>query len=303
MTRPPRPCSPPDTPASRPAFEARGCAAERLRIEDEARSQGLGLWADPRYAVVDAADAEALRRNGGRLVVIEGRVRRVGFGRSRLYLDMVPKGGPTIVVPRKLEPAFAGAGHSLDAAAGADDSCARGARQPFGPETRGQRAGDDRIFGAFGRVGRGQAASMIDCVPGNERPQAGAHAWRRGLMLAAVALSLGLAACASVEPPPAPDERRGGADRSRGRSPRRPSPERKRLIDAFGGEYRAPATEAFLERRSRQARAGFRRREPALSRHPARFPGRQRLRPAFGRHLHDPRPASRSPTTRPRSPP
>jgi len=50
--------------------------------------------------------------------VIEGVVRRVGFGRSRLYLDLVPKGGPTIVVPRKLEPAFARAGLALGAAAG-----------------------------------------------------------------------------------------------------------------------------------------------------------------------------------------
>jgi hypothetical protein len=56
--------------------------------------------------------------NGGRLVVIEGSIRRVGFGRSRLYLDLVPKGGPTIVVPRRLEPAFARAGRAIEAAAG-----------------------------------------------------------------------------------------------------------------------------------------------------------------------------------------
>ena len=101
-----------------PDFEARGCVAERLRIEDAARSHGLGLWSDLSASVIEATDGEALRRNSGRLVVIEGRVRRVGFGRSRLYLDMVRKGGPTVVVPRKLEPAFARAGHSLDAAAG-----------------------------------------------------------------------------------------------------------------------------------------------------------------------------------------
>ncbi len=101
-----------------PAFEARGCAPERLRIEDEARRAGLGLWVDRRYAVIDAADAEAFRRNQGRLVVVEGTVRRVGFGRSRLYLDLVPKGGPTIVVPRKLEPAFAREGRYVGAAVG-----------------------------------------------------------------------------------------------------------------------------------------------------------------------------------------
>jgi endonuclease YncB( thermonuclease family) len=101
-----------------PAFESRGCVAERLRIEGEARNGGLGLWAGPSAAVIDAADAETLRRNDGRFVVIEGRVRRVGFGRSRLYLDLLPRGGLTIVVPRKLEASFARAGLAVGAAAG-----------------------------------------------------------------------------------------------------------------------------------------------------------------------------------------
>ncbi len=101
-----------------PAFETRACAGERLAAEAEARRAGLGLWANSRAAVVAAADTEALRRHDGRFVVIEGVIRRVGFGRSRLYLDLVPRGGPTIVVPRKLEAAFARAGHPLDGAAG-----------------------------------------------------------------------------------------------------------------------------------------------------------------------------------------
>ncbi len=101
-----------------PAVEARGCVPQRLSIEDEARRAGLGLWADPRYAVIAATDLEALRASDGRLVVIEGAVRRVGIGRSRLYFDLVAKGGPTVVVPRKLESAFARAGHPIDAAAG-----------------------------------------------------------------------------------------------------------------------------------------------------------------------------------------
>jgi endonuclease YncB( thermonuclease family) len=101
-----------------PAFETRNCALERLAAEGEARRAGLGLWANGGAAVVLAADEEALRRRDGHFVVIEGVVRRVGFARSRLYLDLVPRGGPTIVVPRKLETAFARAGHPLDAAAG-----------------------------------------------------------------------------------------------------------------------------------------------------------------------------------------
>jgi endonuclease YncB( thermonuclease family) len=88
----------------RPEFEARDCAAARLAVEDGARRAGLGLWSEPDYAVIQSSDAAALRSWDGQFVVLEGRVRRVGFGRSRLYLDLVRRDdGPTIVVARKLE--------------------------------------------------------------------------------------------------------------------------------------------------------------------------------------------------------
>ena len=91
----------------RPEFETRGCAAERLAIEDGARRAGLGIWRDPDFAVIPSSDLAELRRRDGRFVIVEGMVRRVGFGRSRLYLELVPHDGPTIVIPRKLEPALA----------------------------------------------------------------------------------------------------------------------------------------------------------------------------------------------------
>ncbi len=84
---------------------------------------------------------------------------------------------------------------------------------------------------------------MIVSVADIDRLPQRAAAWRRGLTLAAVALSLGLAACASVEPP-APAKPEAAAERRPISPPA--SPERKRLIDAFGGEYRAPATEGYL---------------------------------------------------------
>jgi len=46
-------------------------------------------------------------------VVVEGMVRRVGFARSRIYLELVPRDGPTIVVARKLETALAREGHPV----------------------------------------------------------------------------------------------------------------------------------------------------------------------------------------------
>jgi hypothetical protein len=111
----------------RPEFETRGCAAERLMIEDGARRAAFGMWRDPEYAVITSSDSAALRGRDGRFVVVEGMVRRVGFARSRLYLELAPHGDPTIVITRKLEPALAREGRPVGALVG-QTIRARGAR-------------------------------------------------------------------------------------------------------------------------------------------------------------------------------
>ena len=117
----------------RPEFETRNCAPERLAIEDGARRAGLGIWRDPDFAVIPSSDSAELRRRDGRFVVVEGAVRRVGFARSRLYLELVPHDGPTIVVARKLESAFARTGRPVGALVG-QTIRARGALDDrFGP--------------------------------------------------------------------------------------------------------------------------------------------------------------------------
>jgi endonuclease YncB( thermonuclease family) len=117
----------------RPEFETRGCAAERLMIEDGARRAGLGIWRDPDFAVIQSSNSAELRRRDGRFVVIEGMVHRVGFARSRLYLELVPHDGPTIVIARKLEPALAREGRPVGALIG-QTIRARGALDDrFGP--------------------------------------------------------------------------------------------------------------------------------------------------------------------------
>jgi micrococcal nuclease len=117
----------------RPEFETRGCAAERLVIEEGARQIGLGIWRDPDFAVIQSSNSAELHRRGGRFVVIEGLVRRVGFARSRLYLELVPRDGPTIVVARKLETALARQGRPIGALVG-QTIRARGALDDrFGP--------------------------------------------------------------------------------------------------------------------------------------------------------------------------
>ena len=102
----------------RPEYETRGCAAGRLVIEEGARQAGLGIWRDPDFAVIESSNSAELRRRTGRFVVVEGVVRRVGFARSRLYLELVPRDGPTIVVARKLETALAREGRPVGALVG-----------------------------------------------------------------------------------------------------------------------------------------------------------------------------------------
>ncbi len=117
----------------RPEFETRTCAAERLAMEEEARQGGLGIWRDPEFVVIQSSNSDGLRRRDGQFVVIEGMVRRVGFARSRIYLELVPRNGPTIVVARKLETGLAREGRPVGALVG-QTIRARGALDDrFGP--------------------------------------------------------------------------------------------------------------------------------------------------------------------------
>jgi micrococcal nuclease len=117
----------------RPEFETRGCAAERLAIEDGARQGEMGIWRDPEFAVIQSSNSAELRHWARRFVVVEGMVRRVGFARSRIYLELVPRDGPTIVVARKLETALAREGRPVGALVG-QTIRARGALDDrFGP--------------------------------------------------------------------------------------------------------------------------------------------------------------------------
>ena len=117
----------------RPEFETRGCAVERLAIEEQARQGETGIWRDPQFAVIQSSNSAELRRWARRFVVVEGMVRRVGFARSRIYLELVPRDGPTIVVARKLETALAREGRPVTAMVG-QTIRARGALDDrFGP--------------------------------------------------------------------------------------------------------------------------------------------------------------------------
>src|ERR1700729_2369620 len=72
--------------------------------------------------------------------------------------------------------------------------------------------------------------------------------WRgqRVLIALMAGLALGLTACASIDPPPAPANI-APTPVPRPVSAEKPNPERKRLIDAFGGVYSDPTTQAYLD--------------------------------------------------------
>jgi predicted Zn-dependent protease len=88
---------------------------------------------------------------------------------------------------------------------------------------------------------------MSECVSESPGRLSAARRWRSALVPLAAALCLALSACASIDPPPAPANVApvAAAPRTAGGAP--VSPERKRLIDAFGGEYHAPSTESYLD--------------------------------------------------------
>jgi endonuclease YncB( thermonuclease family) len=103
----------------RPEVEARDCAAERLAVEDSARTNGLGLWTDPYYGVVEADDFEDLRSRDGQFAIVEGVVLRVGQSRDRIWLDFGRRGSFSAVVAARGAKAFERAGLVLSALAGA----------------------------------------------------------------------------------------------------------------------------------------------------------------------------------------
>ncbi len=76
---------------ARPAQGNESCWADLLRAEQAARQAVLGLWADPYYAMRQASDRDGLAAAMGAMTVVQGRITRLGQGRTRLYMGL---GGP-----------------------------------------------------------------------------------------------------------------------------------------------------------------------------------------------------------------
>ncbi len=103
----------------RPEVEARNCLGERLAAEQGAREDGLGVWTDPYYGIVEATDLEELRQRDGEFAIVVGIVQRVGQGRNRTYIDFGRRGGFTIIATQRQAQAYERGGIALAALVGA----------------------------------------------------------------------------------------------------------------------------------------------------------------------------------------
>ena len=98
---------------ARPEAAAHACFPALLSAEAEARMQHRGLWADPRYAVLDASDADGLAAQGGDMALVQG-ILHQHQGRGALYLALgQDRRGFVAVVSRRDVARFAKAGFDL----------------------------------------------------------------------------------------------------------------------------------------------------------------------------------------------
>lgn len=87
-----------------PAGLTPDCAKWLYQQEQAARSAALGLWSDPHYQVIDAANPGDFSTRGGQIVLIEGLVSSVGALRTLSFINLGPRRGrdPALVVSRRI---------------------------------------------------------------------------------------------------------------------------------------------------------------------------------------------------------
>ncbi len=74
-----------------PSAAARPCRSALLAAEAGARASGLGLWADPYYAIIAAADRPSFAEKAGSSVIVEGRITGIANRRPRITLYFGPR--------------------------------------------------------------------------------------------------------------------------------------------------------------------------------------------------------------------
>ncbi len=88
------------------------CAAELFSRERIARTAKLGLWSDPRYAIVEAGNLADLVAGRGRFAVVEGKVLSVREQGGTIYVNFGRRWSQalTVTISKRQERIFSGAG-------------------------------------------------------------------------------------------------------------------------------------------------------------------------------------------------
>lgn len=103
-----------------PDPHARPCRGALVAAEASARGAALGVWGDPYYSIISAADRESFAERAGTSVIVEGRVTHVDAGGVRAMLLFGPRRGwdfSVTILQRNIK-RFDGAGMSLAGLAG-----------------------------------------------------------------------------------------------------------------------------------------------------------------------------------------
>lgn len=91
----------------------RDCAAVLLQAEAKARADRLGIWAEPFYAIRDAARSKDILARAGFFELVEGRVLKAEIVGATAYLNFGRywKEDFTVTIDRAAQKLFAAAGH------------------------------------------------------------------------------------------------------------------------------------------------------------------------------------------------
>jgi endonuclease YncB( thermonuclease family) len=92
------------------------CTAELLSRERVARTQRLGLWGEPDYAIMNAEDGAGLLGQEGRFAVVEGKVASVRESGGTIYMNFGRRWSQalTVTIAKRQERSFAAAGLQPD---------------------------------------------------------------------------------------------------------------------------------------------------------------------------------------------
>jgi len=91
---------------------SRACADRLLGLEDKARKDGLGLWANPNFALFRAEPGRWMDTELGRFVLVEGKVVSVRQSGGTIYVNFGRRFTRdfSVMIPRRLQAGFRAAG-------------------------------------------------------------------------------------------------------------------------------------------------------------------------------------------------